>query len=321
VTATSSRTSVKANDDVLTVCAISVLAAILGNIVHEGLGHAATALLTGTQSGVLTTVAWSSDFDSRLVAAGGTLANLAAAMVSWIALRSATNASGQFRFFLLTSLAFNLFAGTGYFFFSGITNFGDWAVVIAGLHAHWLWRSLLVVAGIAAYYGAVFVVGTALVQYVGVPRNEHRRLRKLTLLPYLSAILLACAGGLLNPIGIQLVWQSALPGTAGADSALLWLRYYIPKGTVPRRPSDGIDRNYAWITVAVALSLVFVFVLGRGIALHRWTPRRVARIHRPFQNPFCAVRRSAISSAGRRAEENDPFTYHPWYRIGAVFKP
>jgi hypothetical protein len=166
VAAAISSTSVESNDDVLTVCAISVLAAILGNVVHEGLGHAATALLTGTQSGVLTTVAWSSDFDTRLVAAGGTLANLAAAVISWIALRSATSASVRLRFFLLTSLAFNLFAGTGYFFFSGITNFGDWAVVIAGLHEHWLWRSLLVVAGLAAYYGAVLVVGTALVQYV-----------------------------------------------------------------------------------------------------------------------------------------------------------
>jgi hypothetical protein len=267
--ATISTASVQANDDVLTVCAISLLAAILANVVHEGLGHAATALLTGTESGVLTTVAWSSDFDSRLVAAGGTLANLAAAMVFWTALRSATSASVRLRFFLLTSLAFNLFAGTGYFFFSGVTNFGDWAVVIAGLHAHWLWRSLLVVAGMAAYYGAVLIVATGLVRYVGVPRNEPRRLRKLTLIPYLSTTLLLSAGGLLNPIGIQLVWQSALPATAGADCGLLWLRYYIPKGTVPKRPSDGIERNYVWITVAAALSLVFIFVLGRGIALHR----------------------------------------------------
>jgi hypothetical protein len=134
--------SVQANDDVLTVCAISLLAEIIANVLHEGLGHAATALLTGAKSGVLTTVTWSSDFDSRLVAASGTLANLVAAMMCWIALRSATGASVRLRFFLFTSLAFNLFAGTGYFFFSGVTNFGDWATVIACLHPHWLWRSL-----------------------------------------------------------------------------------------------------------------------------------------------------------------------------------
>jgi hypothetical protein len=171
------------------------------------------------------------------------------------------------RFFLF--IAFNLFAGAGYFFFSGVTNFGDWATVVAGLHAHWLWRSLLVVAGIASYYGAVLVVGSVLVQYLGVPRNATRRLLKLTLIPYFSAVLLLCAGGLLNPIGIQLVWQSALPGAAGAHSGLLWLRYYIPRVTVPERRSDGIDRNYAWIIVAVGLSLVFILVLGRGITLHQ----------------------------------------------------
>jgi len=190
-------------------------------------------------------------------------------MVFWITLRSARGASVRLRFFLFTSLAFNLFAGTGYFFFSGVTNFGDWAVVIAGLHAHWLWRSLLVVAGIASYYGAVLLVGTALVRYVGVPRNAPRRLMKLTLIPYISSVFLLCAGGLLNPIGIQLMWQSALPAAAGAHSGLLWLRYYIPRGTVPERQSDPINRNYPWIIASVVLSLVFIFVLGRGITLHR----------------------------------------------------
>ena len=65
-------------DDIFTVCAISVLAAMLASILHEGVGHAAIALLTGAPSGILTAVAWSSEYDSRLVAAGGTLVNLAA---------------------------------------------------------------------------------------------------------------------------------------------------------------------------------------------------------------------------------------------------
>jgi len=68
---------------------------------------------------------------------------------------------------------------------------------------------------------------------------------------------------------MQLKWQSALPATAGAKSGLLWLRYYIPRGTVPERREEGIDRSNVWITVALALSLLFVFVLGRGIVLHR----------------------------------------------------
>ena len=257
------------NDDSLTVCSISLLAAILCNLLHEGLGHAATALLTGTQSGVLSTAAWSSDFDSRLVAAGGTLANLAAGLLFWSALRRTKSASPQWRYFLFISLAFNLFTGTGYFFFSGVTNFGDWALVIAGLKPHWLWRALLAATGIASYYLAVLLVGGSLVRYVAVSLGDSRRLAKLTLISYFSTVFLLFVAGLFNPIGVQLVWQSALPATAGAQSGLLWMKYYIPKASVPSRPPDGIEPNYGWIVLAAALSLVFIFVLGRGITLHR----------------------------------------------------
>jgi hypothetical protein len=33
--------------------------------------------------------------------------------------------------------------------------------------------------------------------------------------------------------------------------------------------SESIGRNYVWIIAAAILSLIFIFVLGRGIALHR----------------------------------------------------
>ena len=256
-------------DDKLTICAISIVAGILTNVLHEGVGHGLTALLTGANTGVLTTVAWSSAFDSRLVEAGGTLANLAAGLVFWHALRSAKHASLPTRYFLLITCAFNLFTGTGYFFFSGVTNFGDWAAVISGLHLHWLWRALLVVVGACSYFAAVLVVGIGFVRYVGIPRHQQGRLRKFTILPYLSAILLASVAGLLNPLGIQLLWQSALPATAGGQSGLLWLQYYIPRQTEPNRSPGQLARSYVWIGVAAVLGIVYVVVLGRGITLHR----------------------------------------------------
>jgi hypothetical protein len=242
---------------------------MVSDIVHEGLGHAAIALLTGAKSGMLSTVAWSSDFETRLVAAGGTLANLAAGLIFWLALRNAKNASARWRYFLVISFAFNVFSGTGYFLFSGVCNFGDWAEVIAGLPAHAVWRTVLLWVGVLSYFGAVLAVGIALVRYLGVARNQLGRLRKLTWVPYFSSIVLLSAAGMLNPIGIELVWQSALPASAGAKSGLLWLRYYIPKGTVPEGARDGVARSYAWITVAAAATLVFIFALGRGIVLRR----------------------------------------------------
>jgi len=254
-------------DDTLSICAISIVAGILTNVLHEGVGHGLTALLTGANSGVLTTVAWSSAFDSRLVAAGGTLANLAAALVFWLALCSAKHASLPVRYFLLITCAYNLFTGTGYFFFSGVTNFGDWAAVISGLNPHWLWRLLLVVVGASSYFAAAVVVGIGLVRYVGIPRHEQRRLRRVTFVPYFSAILLATVAGLLNPLGIQLLWQSALPATAGGQSGLLWLQHYIPRQMEPKGSPGQLALSYLWIGTAAILGVVYVVVLGRGITL------------------------------------------------------
>ena len=128
---------------------------------------------------------------------------------------------------------------------------------------------LLVVLGAVSYYASVRVVGVGLVRYVGVRREQQRRLRKLTILPYASAILLLSTAGLLNPLGMQMLWQSALAATAGGQSGLLWLQYYIPRGTVPKGTPEQLSRNYAWVGVAAVLAFIYVVVLGRGITLHR----------------------------------------------------
>jgi hypothetical protein len=253
----------------MTVCAIAALAFMLSDVLHEGLGHACFALATVAPSGLLTTVAWSSAYDSKLIDAAGTLVNLAAACVFWLLLRAFKSASTQTRLFLLLCCAFNLFTGTGYFLFSGVTNFGDWAGVIQGLHPYTLWRVGLIVVGVFAYWGAVVVIGTGLVRYVGVDRSDARRNWSICLASYLSAILISCLGGLMNPLGLKYVLVSAIPATAGADSGLLWMRYYIPRATVPECGSDPIRRSVVWITISAIAALVFIFVLGRGIPLHR----------------------------------------------------
>ncbi len=94
------------------------------------------------------------------------------------------------------------------------------------------------------------VVGIGLVRYVGIPRDQQRRLRKLTIVPYFTAILLASLAGLLNPLGVQLLWESALPATVGGQSGLLWLQYYIPPGTEPKRTPGQLARSYLWIGLA-----------------------------------------------------------------------
>ena len=256
-----------APDDWLTICAISCIAIMLSTMLHEGLGHAAVAIATLHASGTLTTVAWSSTYDSRLVLAGGTLVNLIAGLVFWLLLRAARRAPASLRFFLLISMAFNLFAGTGYFFFSGVSNFGDWAGVIQGISPHWLLRTGLIVGGAALYWGAMVVVGVSLVHSLGVPLTDRTRFRRLTWIPYFAALVLDAVAGLRNPFGVRFVFESALAATAGGNCALLFLVHYIPKQTAPGPNAQRVPRSYPWIILSVALVLVFILILGPGIQI------------------------------------------------------
>jgi hypothetical protein len=256
-------------DDRVTVSAISALAFMLSDVLHEGLGHACVALATVAPSGVISTVAWSSAYDSKLVDAGGTLVNLAAAGVFWVLLWGMRRASAATRLFLLLGCAFNLFDGTGYFFFSGVTNYGDWAGVIAGLQPYTLWRVGLIVVGILLYWGAVVVVGSALVRYLGVARNDGARYWRLTITSYMAAVVVNTLGGVMFPEGGKYVLISSLPASLGANCGLLWMRYYVPGRVVPQRDGAAVDRNWALIGAGTVAALAYILVLGRGIPLHR----------------------------------------------------
>lgn len=145
-------------DDRITVIAVSVLACVLQDVLHEGLGHGVTAWLSGARQVTLSTVALQSDIETRWVSANGTLVNLFFALIFWLLLIKPARRRPTTRYFLVLAMAGNLFTGTGYFFFSGVTNFGDWAAVIRGLQPHWVWQLGLIVVGVASYYASMLLV-------------------------------------------------------------------------------------------------------------------------------------------------------------------
>ena len=105
--------------DLLTIVAIAIVAAVITDFIHEGLGHGGMCVATGGQPLVLSTVHFECSADTRLVAAGGTLANLIFGTLSWGAMR-AVKQSAPWRYFLWLLMTFILFAEGGYFLFSGI---------------------------------------------------------------------------------------------------------------------------------------------------------------------------------------------------------
>jgi hypothetical protein len=119
------------NPDLLTIVAITIAATVIADFIHEGFGHGGMCVATGGRPLLLSTVHFECSADTRLVAAGGTLANLIFGALLWFAERAVKRpASWRYFFWLLMTL--NLFDAGGYFLFSGIGNIGDWAAVVVG---------------------------------------------------------------------------------------------------------------------------------------------------------------------------------------------
>ena len=256
--------AVSVKDDRLTIIAIAALACILGDVLHEGLGHGVTAWLSGAHRITLSTVALQSDIETRWIAANGTLVNLLFGAIFWVLLRRPKRYAPTTFYFLLLAMADNLFAGTGYFLFSGVANFGDWAAVIRGLQPYWMWRVGLVVLGVASYYASMMLVAAKLKEFYGVDRNS-RRIRGLAWTPYITDGILAGVAGLLNPAGVIYVVLSALPSTLGANAGL-WSLPSMMRIWPPREePIGPILHSPVWIATGAIASLLFIFVLGRGI--------------------------------------------------------
>jgi len=260
--------TVSVKDDRLTLIAISALACILQDVLHEGLGHSVTAWLSGARTVTMSTVALQCDLDTRWISANGTLVNLLFAAIFWLLLRSPQRYPPATRYFLVLAMAGNLFTGTGYFFFSGITNFGDWAAVIRGLQPHWMWQLGLVVLGVATYYVSMLIVAAELNSFRSQDQSS-RRLRGLCWTPYFTDGILAGLGGLLNPAGLFYVIASALPSTLGANAGLLSLPSMMRKPSSNEEYVGPIECGTVWIATAAVASLLFIFVLGRGLTRSR----------------------------------------------------
>ena len=255
-------------DHRLTVIAISAIACIVQDVVHEGLGHGVTAWLSGAHRETMSTVALQSDISTRWISANGTLFNLLFAGIFWLLLLRPKHYGPATRYFLVLAMAGNLFTATGYFLFSGVTDFGDWAAVIQGLNPHWAWRLGLVLVGAASYYGSMLVVRTGLIPFDCRQKNPPR-LRELCWTPYFTDGILAGIGGLLNPLGWFYVIASALPSTLGANAGLWSLPGMIRRSSRSEDQVGNIERGPAWIAMGAVASVLFVFVLGRGITWSR----------------------------------------------------
>jgi hypothetical protein len=257
-------------DDTLTLVALGVVAFVMADVTHEALGHGLATWAVGGQPVLLTTSYFSaSGSSSRWIPAGGGIANLVVGGLCVAALHVFHVASPRTRYFLILCVAFNLLFATAYPFYSGIAAFGDWAGVISGLSPAWLWRILLVVLSVMSYYLSLLLLALEMRPFCGSERPEAlTRLRRITLMPYLAALVAACLAGSLNPRGWINILTAAAPAAAAAVGLTQLDHFSLFRSSNASVQNAGpITRSLGWIVVAIAVLIFFVGVLGPGIKL------------------------------------------------------
>jgi hypothetical protein len=241
-----------------TILSMAVLASAAATLLHEGVGHGVTAWLRGDIVTELTSNHLSSLRPDRLVEAGGTIVNLIAGLASLIASRCAGNRANT-RYFLWLLAALNLFPGAGYFMLSGIFGFGDWYEVIRGLPHQVALRIGMSVAGAILYILVARLLAVAIRPYV----PEAKIYNIVGRLPYYAAGLFSCAAGLLDPLGLQLLFVSTIPAAFGGSSGLIWADNLVPR-KIPEQILV-VRRQPGWWVLAIILGAGYIFFLGRGI--------------------------------------------------------
>lgn len=254
--------------DLLTISALAVIATIITSVIHEGVGHGGMCVATGGIPVGLSSVHFQCSAETRLVAAGGTLANLVFGALFWGMMRLAKR-SASWRYLLWLLMTFNLLDAGGYFLFSGVGNIGDWAAVVEGMRPPWMWRVGLTVLGGVTYF-VVFVPLTlrALRPFVGSDSQIRVcRARLLTVAPYLVCGILSCAAGALNPVGPMLILISAAAASFGGKSGMAWMWTLLrnPRITSSELQMSEIKRSWSWIAGAAILTIGFMTILAPGI--------------------------------------------------------
>ena len=142
-------------DHAVMLSALGILAYVASMMTHEALGHGAACIAARGHNVMLT--GWAEGCNLRPeplgITAAGPAVQFGAGLLAWLALRLlAPPCFAILRSFLWLYMVFDLFMPSGYAAFSGVTDFGDGAVIIAGLSPHGLWRGMLILIGAVVYY-------------------------------------------------------------------------------------------------------------------------------------------------------------------------
>jgi hypothetical protein len=259
----------RVTDNVIVLGALGILAYAASMMTHEALGHGIYCLAAGGHNTGLTAWAEVCNLHPAGIEAAGPGLQFAAGLLAWLALRLLSPDAARLRYFFWLYMVFDLFISCGYVAFSGVTDIGDAAIIIAGFRPHVVWRGALVLLGAVTYYLSMRAAALELRRFVGTD-SARRRVFRLVWIPYVAVGVFACCTAALNrtmPSGtvIGLAAASSLGAGLGM-SGLPAMQRRMAIGA----PDTSVYLSWsaAWVLAAAVVVAGFLIFIGPGLEWH-----------------------------------------------------
>ena len=262
--------------DILTIIAIAITVWAFSNTSHEILGHGGVAVLQGYNPISVSTsfFMWDTSgatfWGAKAVNAGGVVINLLIALISLLLLRSQKIKSPRTNYFLWLMMSINLFYSGSYLigWFIGPTL--DWALFLSGMEPLFLWTLGVTTVGVLILASGFHLSCKYWVPFLGDEESERRRrMTLLTLIPYLTIIVVKVSAGFMNPGPDKML---IFLGSFGVSAFfLVWINFLrfwpFTKQTASSQKAAELGRSVPWLVIGFVALVLFVGVLGSEIQL------------------------------------------------------
>lgn len=245
--------------------AVTAVAYVLDDLLHE-LGHtAATLLPVGVKAVSISTIGMTSVGHSPIVAIAGPLVNFALGLFLFVAL--VTRLPPVWRYFAWLLGTVNLFNATIYLVGSSIFGTGDWAQVLNAVAPPDLWRPILGPVGVVLYTASVFASLATLRRLCTSGIVAQSNVDRYCTSTYWFGVLLLTVGAVFNPVSPwYILTAGALLGFCMGGLLVLPLLLRRRQLTTTS-PGESLHITWPWIIAGVIAIIVFVGIFGPGIRL------------------------------------------------------
>jgi hypothetical protein len=246
--------------------ALGILAYAASMMTHEALGHGGYCLALGGHNVMLTAWGEGCSVQPPGIEAAGPGLQFGAGLLAWFVVRRLSPGTARLRYFFWLYMVFNLLVSSGYVVFSGVTDFGDAAVLISGLRPHIVWRGGLILLGSVVYFLSMRAAALEFKRFAGLDEGT-RRPSRLVWIPYVSAGVFACCTAALN----RTMGHSTAIGLAAASSfGGAWGMLRLPDmqrgmSVKDSSPTIYLTLNAAWCVAAAVVIIGFLVFIGPGI--------------------------------------------------------